>query len=184
MGNIQKHTILPRTADEKRHMVFGRPRGLQILHGHSRMHRGTLIRHDEPRSCHIGNIQIVVHRIKIYMRRLVQNRQRPHKIARLQHTARLLERINGNTGHLVQYRMHRVPVRHGQFFSMRTFHILHHIRQKLDAEFRITAKPQLLAEPYNGRRTGKRLLSQLAGRHPRQHAEIGQQKIGNRTLRF
>ena len=136
MRNIEQHAVLTRTADEKRHMILGRTSRLQILHGHSRMNGRTLIGHDEAGSSHIRDIEIVVRRVEINMVRLVEQRQRPHKIRRVEHRPRILDRIELNTRNLIQQRVHGVAIRHDKLIAMRPLNITHHLRQEFDPEFR------------------------------------------------
>ena len=80
--------------------------------------------------------------------------------------------------------MNRIAVCHHELFAMRPVDILHHLRQEFNAEFRIAAKPQLLAEAHDSSRTRKGFLRQLTRRHTGQHAKVCQQIIGNHGLGF
>ena len=163
-------------------MVLGRPRRLQVLHRHGRVHRRALVGHDEAGGCHVRDVEIVVHRVEVDVRGLRQDGEGPDEVGGVQHAIRLLHGVDLEARDLLEDGVDGIAVRHGKLHATRTLDVLDHLREELDAKLRVAAKAELLAKAHDGSRARVRLLGQLARRHARQQAGVLQQVIGNRPL--
>ena len=147
------------------------------------MHRRSLVRHEESRGGHLRDIEVLIHRVEVDVLRLGKQGERAHELRRVEHAPRRAERLDLEPCHLVHERLDGIAIRHGEIRHLRVADALHHLREELHLELRITAEAELLAEAHDSRGVRIRLLRELARRHPGEQPEILEQEISEDALR-
>ena len=108
------------------------------------------------------------------MRGLLQDGEGPDEVSGIEHAVRLLHGVDLKARDLLEDGVDGIAIRHGKLHAIRALDVLDHLREELDAELRVAAEAELLAETHDGSRARVRLLGQLARRHARQQAGVPQ----------